>query len=72
MIWKVVVLSFSVLETNLAWNVGDGRKLRVGEDPWVGSTQQHILPSHTMEALRHGDIFYLYQLATHVQENLWF
>ena len=51
-IWKAVVLSFHVLKSNLAWNVGNGRRFRVGEDTWVGSTQQHLLPSHTMEALR--------------------
>ena len=37
-IWKAVVKSFDVIESNLAWNVGNDRKLRVGEDPWVGST----------------------------------
>ena len=35
---KVMVQSFCVLESKLAWNVGNGRKLRVGEDPWIGFT----------------------------------
>ena len=31
-IWKAVVNSFHILESNLAWNVGNGRNLRIGED----------------------------------------
>ena len=71
-IWKAMVLSFDVIESNLAWNVGNGRKLRVGEDPWVGCTQQHRLPVHTVEALRQRGIVYLSQLAAPFQENPWF
>ena len=70
--WKVVVLSFDVIESNLGWNVGNGRKLRVGEDPWVGCTQQHRLPVHTVEALRQRGIVYLSQLAAPIQVNPWF
>ena len=72
MIWKVVVQSFSVLDVNIAWKVGDGSILRFGEDPWADTTQQHLLPGHTVEALRQRDIIYLYQLATPIHENLWF
>ena len=36
-IWKALVKSFHILETNLVWNVGSGRKLRVGEDLWMGN-----------------------------------
>ena len=57
MIWKVVVQSFSFLESNLAWKVGDGRKLRVSEDPWVDSAQKHILPSHMVEEMRERETF---------------
>ena len=42
-IWKVVVKYFDVIEDSLAWNIINGRKLRVGEDPWVGCNQQHRL-----------------------------
>ena len=51
-IWKVVVKSIDVIESSLAWYVGNGRKLRVGEDSWVGCIQQHRFPDHTMEVLR--------------------
>ena len=51
-IWKALVKSFHILESNLVWNVGSGRKLCVGEDPWMGSVLQHLLLGRTIEALR--------------------
>ena len=45
-IWKDVVQSFGVIESKLAWNAGDGRQFRIGEDPWAHSTQQHKLPTY--------------------------
>ena len=42
-IWKAVVKSFDVIEDSLGWNIGNGRKMRAMEDPWVGCNQQHRL-----------------------------
>ena len=67
-----MVKSFNVIESNLAWNVVNGRLFRIGVDPWVGCTQQHILLAQTVEALRERDIIFLYQLANPVQGNIWF
>ena len=64
-IWKAVVKSIDVIETNLSWNVGYGKKLR------VGCNQQHRLHIHTVESLRQRGIFYLSQLAAPFQENRW-
>lgn len=70
-IWKAVVTSFPVIETNLAWNIGDGRRLRVEEDPWVGCVGRHLLSSQTVAALRARGINFLSQLAEPVQERPW-
>ena len=51
-IWKEVVKAFDVIEDSLAWNLGNGRKLKVGEDPWVGCNQQHRLSENLVEPLR--------------------
>ena len=69
-IWKALVKSFHILETSLAWDVGSGRKLRVGEDPWMGSVLQHLLPRRTVEALRKRGITFLSQLANPVRRRL--
>jgi len=50
-IWKVVVSSFLVIGEKLIWDIGNGRKLRIGEDPWVGCVHQHLLPEHTVNDL---------------------
>ena len=42
-IWKVVVKNFNVIEDSLSWNIINGRKLRVGEDSWVGCNKHHRL-----------------------------
>ena len=53
------------------WQIGNGRKLRVGEDPWVGSNQEHILREGVIRELRIRGIYYLYQLSTPLQEFHW-
>ena len=35
-IWKAVIKSFAVIGENLTWKVGNGRRVCVGEDPWLG------------------------------------
>ena len=50
-IWKAIVKSFHLIESNLAWDVGNGEKVLIGRDPWLGSTHQHILPNDVVEAL---------------------
>ena len=50
--------------------MGNGRKLRVGEDPWMGSSLQHLLPRCTVEALRQQGITFLSHLADPVRRRL--
>ena len=61
-IWEAVVNSFSMIESNLAWNIGDGRRLRIGEDPWIGSAHRHLLPKWMVAALRERGIIFLSEL----------
>lgn len=35
-VWKATTEAFKVIEQGLAWQVGNGEKLRIGKDPWVG------------------------------------
>ena len=58
-----MVKYFDIIGTNIALNVGNRRRFRIGVDPWVGCEQKHILPARMVEALREQDIVYIYQLA---------
>ena len=35
--WKAFVEAFPLVGNWVAWQVGDGRRIRIGQDPWVGS-----------------------------------
>jgi len=72
MIWKAVIKSFSLIEHKLAWNVGNGHKLLVGRDPWMGCTLDYVLPGFVIEALRRVGIVSLNQLVVPRQEGMWF
>jgi len=66
-IWKAVVKSFHILESNLVWNVGNGHNLKIGVDPWLGSGQHHLLPIHIIEQLGQRGIHFLCDLADREQ-----
>jgi len=55
-----VIKSFDVIGGGLAWSVGNGRKIRIGEDPWAGCLQQHLLMEDTIQALREAGYYHLH------------
>jgi len=71
MMWKAVVIAFPLIESKLAWNVGNGQKLLIGRDPWMGCTQNHTLPDDVIEALRRRGIVSLCQLAVPRPDGVW-
>ena len=66
-----MIKSFDVIGGGLAWSVRNGRKLRIGVDPWVVCLQQHLLMENTILALRKAGFFYLHQLAAPERLNRW-
>ena len=63
--------SFSLIESNLTWDVGNGEKLQVGRDPWMGSEQQHVLTENVINALALRSILTLNQLVEERPEDPW-
>ena len=43
-VWKAVLKSLDVIRHGLAWKVGNGRRVRIGIGPWIGSDLNHIHP----------------------------
>ena len=50
--WKAVIKSSDFIEDSLAWMIGNGRKIRVGEESWIEFIQQHKLQDDTVMDLR--------------------
>ena len=69
--WKDVVNSFPEIESILAWNIRDGRRLIIGEEPWIGSAHRHLLSERTVVALRERGIIFMSQLANPIQGRAW-
>ena len=71
-IWKAIVKSFHLIETNLAWDVGNGESVLIGRDPWMGSNLQHRLPNDVIDALGQRGITSLNHLAVPRPDEPWF
>ena len=66
-----MVKSFSLIESNLTWDVGNGEKVQVGRDPWLGSEQMHVFPEEVINTLALRGITTLNQLADERPEDPW-
>jgi hypothetical protein len=70
-IWKEVVQCFLVVGEGLAWLIGNGSKVRLGEDLWPGSRQNHILPFDIIQALQIQGYFTLDQVTDTWEFSFW-
>ena len=68
-----MVLAFPQVGNWLAWLVGNGREVRVGEDPWLGSGESFKLSKGLVLKLRSLGIFTLNQAfsLSLQRETLW-
>ena len=66
-----MIKSFDFVGGGLAWSVGNGRKIRIGVDPWDRCLQQHLLMEGTIQALREAGYYHLHQLAAPIQMVRW-
>jgi len=42
--WKFIVLVFPLVGNWMVWKVGNGERVRVGANPWVGSGEDYKIP----------------------------
>ena len=66
-----MVKSFSLIESSLTWDVGNGENVQIGRDPWLGSEHHHVLPVEVINALALRGISTLNQLADQRPEDPW-
>jgi len=70
-IWKAIVQPFPLVGNWMAWNVGNGVKVRIGADPWVGSGEEHILSEELVVTLQNKGIHYLAQTVDPISTTIY-
>ena len=50
--WKALVLAFPLIGNWLAWEIGNGRSVRIGEDPWEGAREDYKLSPTIFDKLK--------------------
>ena len=60
--WKAIILAFDLIGDWLEWRVGDGMRIWIGQDPWIGGNGKHLLPLPLVGDLREWGHIYLGQV----------
>ena len=53
------MFSFPLVGNWVAWQLGNGRSMRIGQDPWVGSGKNFKISEHLITRLKEKGISYL-------------
>eukprot|EP00253_Pinus_taeda_P016010 PITA_16010 len=70
-IWKATLESFKVIEQGLAWKIGNGEKVRIGKDPWVGCNGNYALSPDLILQLEGKDLRFLSQVEKPSFSTIW-
>lgn len=68
-IWKATLEAMPLIRDNLLWRIGNGNAVRIGQDPWLGSGNAHILPDELVLHLNSQGIKYLSQIGDNLRDN---
>ena len=60
-----MVLAFPLIGNWIAWKIGNGRSVRLGEDPWVGAREDHKFPISVITHLKDQICFKLADMQVH-------
>jgi len=71
MIWKAMISSFHVIRDRMIQKVGNGKKLWLGTDPYLGSGNSHIMLEHIIFHLREMGFFCLHQVVDPRSTTIW-
>jgi hypothetical protein len=66
-----MALAFPLIGHWLFWKIGDGAKLRVSIDPWIGSGEEDKLSDGLINILHRDGIFFLKQAAAPETTTIW-
>lgn len=70
-IWKATLESFKVIEQGLAWKIGNGVRVKIGKDPWVGCNDNFALPPDLIQHLDRRGLRFLSQVEKPGHSSIW-
>lgn len=70
-VWKATLESIKIIEQGLAWHVGNGEKIRLGLDPWVGCNARYALSREVITHINSRGCFCLNQIEKEGQSTIW-
>jgi hypothetical protein len=71
-IWKSIVLFFfPIIGEGIVWKVGNGKRVTLGEDPWVGCCLNFEFPLHKLIHLRDRGFYKLGHVADPRLTSIW-
>eukprot|EP00253_Pinus_taeda_P031398 PITA_31398 len=70
-IWKATLESFKVVEQGLAWKIGNGEKVKIGKDPWVGCNGNYALSPDLVQHTEEKGLRFLSQVEKPGLSTIW-
>jgi hypothetical protein len=56
--WNAMMDAYQLIGDWLCWKIGNGRKIRIGEDPWIGGGEAFKLSNILVEELHSKGFFH--------------
>jgi len=70
-IWKAIVFTFPLIQDSLMWKVGNGERVCIGVDPWVGSGEGYILLENLINILYENGIIFISNVSLSELTTIW-
>lgn len=61
-VWKALVEAFTLVGSWIAWKIGNGRSVSLGEDPWLGASNNYKLSDPLIKFLWNQNILHLHDV----------
>ena len=60
--WRALIATFDAIDEWIIWKVGNGRRLKIGQEPWIGCYVAHKISLHMISSLRDQGLLHLIQV----------